>query len=189
MFRRKLFYLLAVCATLLATQSTEAQTIFFDLEGRAGVGLLPGNELGSISSSGSGGELTGILFNVGTSVLTIDVGWGSVNGFGDLTGNATGMHIHGPADFTSNAGIKYPLSTLTGYDNSLSSGGFNGSVTIDSGDVADLLNGLFYINVHTLANGGGELRGNLVQVVPEPSSMLVLGLSGIAILVRRSRRK
>jgi hypothetical protein len=166
---RKPFLLLVLCLALLAGQSVQAASINFVLQGQAGAGLTPGNEVGSPTSSGAGGVLTGIIFDTDTSMLSIDVGWGSGNGFSDLTGDAAAMHIHGPADFFSNAGVKYPLNTLTGYDPSVSSGGFNGVVTIGAADVSDLLAGLFYINVHTAANAGGEIRGNLT-VVPLPAA-------------------
>lgn len=49
-----------------------------------------------------------------------------------------------------------------------------------------LLDGLTYINVHIPTNGGGEIRGNLVQAIPEPSA-LALGLLGGLCFFRRKR--
>ena len=55
-----------------------------------------------------------------------------------------------------------------------------------------LLAGHYYFNVHTAANGGGEIRGNLVAV-PEPGSFALMGLVsvGMAGMVwkRRNRSK
>ena len=42
------------------------------------------------------------------------------------------------------------------------------------------------MNVHTSANGGGEIRGNLVAV-PEPSAAL-FGAASIGLLALRRRR-
>jgi hypothetical protein len=60
--------------------------------------------------------------------------------------------------------------------------------------LADQLGNIFagraYINFHTTQNPGGEIRGAL-QVVPEPSTMALLGIGGLGVLVasrRRSRR-
>src|SRR5512133_3816754 len=74
---------------------TQAAIVSFDLRGKAGTGLLPGNENATLAGTpGSGGELgAGIFFNDVTNLLTIDVGWGSANGFTDLTGNASAGHI------------------------------------------------------------------------------------------------
>ena len=92
---------------------SSAIIIPFDLQGNAGFGLLSGNENISVSGTpGSGGEIgAGISFADVTSVLAdIDFGWGSGNGFADLTGNASAGHIPGittspaPASFTQNAG-------------------------------------------------------------------------------------
>ena len=44
-----------------------------------------------------------------------------------------------------------------------------------------------YINFHTMQNGPGEIRGFLV-VIPEPTSMLLLGMGALAMVARRSRR-
>jgi|TARA_B110000438_G_scaffold281456_1_gene307636 hypothetical protein len=73
----------------------------------------------------------------------------------------------------------------------LASGLYSQVVLIDlsttSANETDLLNGLYYINVHTAANGGGEIRANLV-VVPEPSSAAaLLGLATLGFLAVRRR--
>ena len=173
-----------------AGMEAKAATIQFDLKGTAGIGLLAGNE-NPAASGGSGGEIgSGITFDDVTLVLTIDVGWGTANGFTNLTGNATAGHLHGPttsggtAAWTQNASVKYPLDSLAGWNSSASTGGFNGTVTILSADVAALENGQFYMNVHTAANSGGEVRGYLT-VVPEPSAACLVAAGALGMLLRR----
>ena len=174
-----------------------AAIIPFDLQGTAGFGLLPGNE-NPATTGGTGGEIgAGIFFDDVTLQLTINIGWGSGNGFTDLTGDASAGHIHGittdpaPTSFTENAGVLIPLSTLPGWNPSATVGGFSGTVTLTSEQASALPEGRLYINVHTAANPGGEIRGYLV--VPEPSSMALLatGLScAIAIpLWKRARQR
>src|SRR5262245_42459058 len=181
--------LLLAAALICLALPAPAATVLFDLMGKAGTGLLSGNENGTINGTpGSGGEVgAGISFDTATSMLTLNVAWGSANGFLNLTGPTTGGHLHGPttsggtASFTQNAGVKYPLDTLAGWNTSASAGGFNGTIAILAADVTPLLNGQFYFNVHTTANGGGEIRGNLVQV-PEPSAAaLVLVGAGLCL--------
>jgi len=185
---------LVASASLLTAAAGQAgaQIIQFDLIGRAGSGLLAGNENFTVNGTfGSGGEIgQGIFFNAATNQLTINVGWGSANGFSNLTGNATVGHIHGPttsaapASFTQSAGVKYGLDNLAGWNPSASAGSFIGTISILPADVQGLYDGKFYINVHTSLNGPGEIRG---QLVPAPGAAGLLLGSGL-LAARRRRR-
>lgn len=185
--------LCALAIVLVAGMQAGAAIVQFDLVGKAGSGLLAGNENGVVSGNfGSGGEVgAGITFDDVTNMLTINVAWGADNGFTNLTGNTIAGHLHGPTPspapgaFTENVGVKYGLDALAGWNSSASSGGFTGTISILPADVAPLLAGRFYFNAHTVTNGPGEIRGNLV--VPEPAMMSLLACAGL--LLRAKRRK
>ena len=105
----------------------------------------------------------------------MNVGWGSSQGFTDLSSLTTNSHIHGPtasnngAGFTQTAGV---ITNLTRSDNAVIGGIFtNAPIVLTAAQKADLLNGKYYINVHTANNGGGELRGFLVPVTPSQVPM------------------
>jgi len=103
--------------------------------------------------------------------------------FAGLTGAATGMHFHN-APAGSNGGVEVNIGAISGLTSPS-----NGSTTITAGQAADLLNDNWYINIHTAANPGGEIRGQvLLQAVPEPAAGLLLGVVGlVGICVRRKR--
>lgn len=184
----------SMLAVWMPTQSLQAGIVFFDLQGKAGFGLLPGNENSTVAVSptpGTGGEISpGIFFDDVLNQLTINVGWGSGQGFTNLTGNATVMHIHQASSsaFTSNGPPAVDLHTLAGFSSSASNGGFSGTVTLTDPQEVSLLAGLFYINVHTSVNGPGEIRGNLVAV-PEPSSVALVALVGLPVVIARMRAR
>lgn len=187
--------LLSAIALGTAALPASAVETPFDLMGSAGAGLLGGNEVGGVASGGSGGEIgPGISFDSVTNMLNLSIGWGSGNGFADLSGDAAAGHIHGPTSvaapgsFLENAGVKIGLNTLAGWNGSASSGSFTGSVPLTASQLVDLFDGKLYVNVHTALNGGGEIRGNLLPV-PEPAgfAMLGVGLALVAGAVRRRR--
>jgi hypothetical protein len=74
-----------------------------------------------------------------------------------LTGPATAAHFHGPAAPGANAGVVLPLSAPATPLPSPS----EGSATLTESQVADLVAGRWYVNVHTATYPGGEIRGQL----------------------------
>jgi hypothetical protein len=74
--------------------------------------------------------------------------------FSDLSGPATAAHFHGPAEAGKNAGV----AVLIG-NNPTSPA--KGTATLTDAQAADLAGGRWYVNVHTAANRGGEIRGQV----------------------------
>jgi uncharacterized protein (TIGR03118 family) len=95
---------------------------------------------------------TGSLTLVG-SQLYYDINYSG------LKGAATAAHIHGPADATNPAPVLIPLNNPTG-----TSGNLNGTVSLDSAAMAYLLSGLTYINIHSVSNQSGEIRGQIYPI-------------------------
>ena len=95
-----------------------------------------------------------ISYNKTSKVLTYTVTWK------DLTGNPVGSHIHGEAPRGVNAGIKHDFTALLP---KTVAGTFTNSVTVDEVAIkeVDLLNGLYYVNIHTPINPAGEIRGQI----------------------------
>jgi len=99
------------------------------------------------TSAGSGDALA--TLNTATKELTYTVT------FENLTGPATMAHFHGPAAVGANAAVVVPLG-----NNPTSP--IHGSKTLTDAQIADLEAGKWYVNVHTAANPGGEIRGQVI---------------------------
>src|SRR5262249_22730719 len=67
-------------------------------------------------------------------------------------------HFHGPAAAGVNPGVVVPFA-------SVDKSPVVGSATLTEAQAGDLLAGKWYVNLHTAAFGGGEIRG---QVMPMP---------------------
>jgi hypothetical protein len=74
-----------------------------------------------------------------------------------LTGPATAAHFHGPAAPGANAGVVIPIGTNPPSPST-------GTVTLTDAQIKDLEAGKWYANVHTAANKGGEIRGQMMRV-------------------------
>lgn len=71
-----------------------------------------------------------------------------------LTGAATMAHFHGPALPGANAGVVVPFPSAASPA--------EGSATLTPAQVADLMAGKWYVNVHTAQFPGGEIRGQVL---------------------------
>jgi hypothetical protein len=76
--------------------------------------------------------------------------------YSGLSGPATAAHFHGPAEAGKNAGVAVPISNPA-------SSPVEGSATLTDAQAADLMAGKYYVNIHTAANPGGEIRGQVAK--------------------------
>jgi len=157
--------LAAVGALALAT-AANAQTVsyLFTLEGLQEV---PPN-----LSQGSG------LGNVSINTLTNQLSWDI--SYANLMGVITAAHFHGPAGFGVNAGVQVNIGVISGLPSPML-----GSTTITEAQKNDLLNGLWYVNIHSNLFPGGEIRG---QVVPTPGAIVLLSAAGVLLVTPRRTR-
>jgi len=96
--------------------------------------------------SGGGGSGT-VTYDDATNLLSWNIT------FSNLSGPAVAAHFHGPATPAENAGVIVTIGDLTSPS--------VGSQVITEADEAQLLGGDWYINYHTSACGGGEIRGQV----------------------------
>jgi len=109
----------------------------------------------------------------------------SVSGnFSGLISPASDAHIHCCAAAGTPAGVLFGLTFTPA-----TSGTFSGNAVLSPANIANVLNGLSYINIHSSAFPGGEIRGQLLNPVPEPASCLILvtGAAALATVRRRVR--
>ena len=77
--------------------------------------------------------------------------------YSGLTAPLSAAHFHGPAAVGANAGVIVPIA------NAGASSPLTGMATLSPTQVADVLAGRWYVNIHTSNNPGGEIRGQVVR--------------------------
>lgn len=105
------------------------------------------NEVPANASAGNGS--VDAVLNKDTNLFRWKVNYSG------LTGAATAGHFHGPAAVGANAGVVLPWAGPIASP-------MEGSATITPAQAADLVAGRWYANIHTAANPGGEVRGQMM---------------------------
>ena len=116
--------------------STSASTMMTRLSGASEVPPVTSNASGTVE--------------LNLNKQTNELSW--IVTYSGLSGPATGAHFHGPAMAGSNAGVVVPMT------GSLTSP-IRGTASLTAAQVADLMTGKWYVNLHTAANPNGEIRG------------------------------
>jgi hypothetical protein len=129
-----------------------------------------------------------------------------------LTSNTNAAHIHCCAPLGTNAGVATTVPAFPGFPLGVTSGSYSSIVfdltqptiynpvfvTSQGGTIplaeaaliAGIETGMTYLNIHTVINKGGEIRGQL-EPVPEPATLLLFGttMAGLGLARWRQRRR
>lgn len=137
-------------------QTTEYEKTGIVMSGAQETPAVPSPALGTMD----------VLYSKETRTLTYKVTWSG------LTDSLSAMHIHGLAPTGFAAGVIqnivaasssiFPQRTSGKYT-FLKSGSISGTLLADGVAVKeqDILNGVYYMNIHTPAYPGGEIRGQI----------------------------
>jgi hypothetical protein len=125
-------------ALAVGTASAEMMETTVELEGS--------QEVPPVETSATGeAEVT---FDTDTRMLTWTLEYSG------LSGDATAAHFHGPAEPGENAPPVVPIEEYAS--------GSEGSAELTEEQATDLMEGEWYVNLHTAANPDGEIRGQVV---------------------------
>jgi hypothetical protein len=132
---------IATAFTFVAMGGAYAATVNLKADLKASSEVPPKDSTGT-------GTLTGTL-NTDTDEFKYHVE------FSGLTGPVVAAHFHGPAAEGANAKPQVPVK------GSPVTSPIDGKVTLTPEQAKDLQDGKWYFNLHTQANPGGELRGQI----------------------------
>jgi CHRD domain/PEP-CTERM motif len=186
--------LAAVFLTML-TSASHAAIKFYNIT------LNGANEAPPNASLGTG---TGLV-TVDTTLFLMTV----QTTFSGLTGTTTAAHIHATtaAAFAGTAGVATETPTFAGFPLGVTSGTYTntynmlnpasynaafltanaGSPTTAFGTLVSAMDAnKAYLNIHTTAFGGGEIRGFTIAA-PEPGTMALFAIGGVGVFLRRRK--
>jgi len=169
MNKLKLFALLTACLfTFGAFSSAHATVVSL-------TAIIDGSQANAGLGTGSVG--------MGSASMTLD---DATNQFiwniewSGLVGNVSVAHFHGPASPDQNAGVQVSIDIGTNPA--------RGDQILSGTQASNLLDGLWYINIHSDVSPGGEIRGQ-VNVVPIPAAagLFFTGMLGLYTLAKRKK--
>lgn len=134
---------LTACALTLVSVAAHAATINLKADLKASSEVPPKDSAGT-------GTLTA-TFNTETDEFTYHVE------FSGLTGPVAAAHFHGPAAAGVNAKPQLPVKGTP------ITSPIEGKATLTAEQAKDLVDGKWYFNLHTAANPGGEIRGQVLK--------------------------
>ena len=192
---RRLIAALAVTLGLFGVSAAQAAVLVY------GAYLVGTNEVPANSSFGTGVGI--ITFDNIAQTLQVDIT------FSGLTGTTTASHIHCCAPVGTNGGVATQVPTFFGFPLGVTSGSYSqvfdltqastynptfvtnhgGTVASAESDfLAGLVGGQTYLNIHTSAFPGGEIRGQ-IGLVPEPQAwaLMIVGFGLVGTTLRRRR--
>jgi len=164
------------------------------------------NEVPPVASPGAG---TAVVV-LDPTAQTLQV----ITAFFGLTTPDTAAHIHCCAPLGTNAGVATTVPAFPGFPLGVTQGTYlsplfsltdpliynpafvtaqGGLPQAEAALIAGIENDQTYFNIHTMANPGGEIRGQLEPLgsVPEPTTLLLLGttLTGLGFANRWRQRR
>ena len=182
-----------VAALMLQAPSADAIPMTF-------VGNLSGaNEVPPVNTPGTG--LATVILDPTAQTIQVNVT------FSGLTSNDVAAHIHCCAPLGTNAGVATTVPAFLGFPLGVTSGSYSSAVfdltqptiynpafvtmqgglpAAEAALIAGIQTGMTYLNIHTMNNPGGEIRGQLFPI-PEPSTFLLLGSGLAGLLLWRKR--
>ncbi|PVY37146.1 CHRD domain-containing protein [Pontibacter virosus] len=153
--RRAVFYLLVLLSGFAyACDDDETDDMLESEIEFTNVELSGENEVPTVATSGSG-SLTA-TYDRSTRILTYNFSWT----LGSADDNTVGIHFHGPALATENAPVVIPIENHTDSH----TGSMTGTTReLTPTEEEQLLDGRWYLNIHSSTYPNGELRGQLLR--------------------------
>ena len=190
--------LIPLAATLLAVPGAHATQFHF------AVNLSGANEVPPVSPAGTGQALVTLDPTAQTLQLNVT--------FSGLTSPDVAAHIHcclAIPFVPGNVGVATAVPAFPGFPLNVTAGSYSSAVfdlsqagiynpafvtlqgslaQAEASFISGILTGRVYLNIHTVNNGGGEIRGFLFAT-PEPASLVLLGLGLLGFAWMQRRRK
>jgi hypothetical protein len=167
---KSIFGAACFCVAILSVNAASAAIVALEAN-------IDGDQANAGAGTGSPGTgFATMTFDDATNLFSWNISWSG------LLGEETIMHFHGPAQPDENAGVEVNFGSISG-----TTSPSIGSTDISNAQATDLLDGLWYINIHSTLFPSGEIRGQ-VNVVPVPAAVWLFG-SGLIGLIGLARRK